>query len=130
MGKFSFSLKVKKGKASIYNCKSETATSTGSGSGCNCPMQGSAIKCAKGFTKVCPMIGDTCPEDMDMVCPVNTRNRMATKPAYGDDEGCQCVPDFFMSLVVPGMLQAASGRIGATDRKVVKATIKVGKRQC
>merc|ERR1712183_542252 len=100
---------------------------------CNCPMQSSAMNCASGFTRVCPMMGDTCPEDMDMMCPItpmNAQSRMGNGQAYGEGKGCQCVPDFLMSLVV-GMPPAA-GRMAATDRMedFKNEKVKLGKKTC
>merc|ERR1719508_600364 len=67
---------------------------------CNCPMQSMAMVCAPGFTRVCPMMEEDCPTDMKKVCPWgeeetrSVKNRMA-----GSSSGCQCVPDFLMSLM-------------------------------
>merc|ERR1711915_247558 len=36
---------------------------------CICPMNSQAVNCAPGFNKVCPMMGDQCPESMEQVCP-------------------------------------------------------------
>jgi len=101
---------------------------------CNCPMQSSAMNCASGFTRVCPMMGDTCPEDMDMMCPITPMNAqtrmMGNGQAYGEGKGCQCVPDFLMSLVT-GMPPAA-GRMEATDRMedFKNEKVKLGKKTC
>merc|ERR1711963_992538 len=56
--------------------------------------------------------------------------------AYGKDKGCQCVPDFLMSLMKAGMeLLGQSGMTGrslldAENRAMTKLKIKFGKRQC
>merc|ERR1711963_737701 len=107
---------------------------------CNCPMMSKALTCAAGFTKVCPKTEDSCPEDMDEVCPVfdmpMPAGRMMGGNAYGKDKGCQCVPDFLMSLMKAGMeLLGQSGMTGrslldAENRAMTKLKIKFGKRQC
>ena len=81
---------------------------------CNCPMQSSAMNCASGFTRVCPMMEDTCPEDMDMKCPMNAQSRIGAQYGqYGLSSGCQCVSDFLMSFVI-GMPSPAV-RMGAVS---------------
>merc|ERR1712121_582116 len=42
----------------------------------------------------------------------------------GSDKGCQCVPDFLISLVMP----SAAGR--SLDRASGKVNIKIGKKTC
>jgi len=55
---------------------------------------------------------------------------MGNGPAYGEGKGCQCVPDFLMSLVT-GMPPAA-GRMAATDRMedFKNEKVKLGKKTC
>merc|ERR1719244_651028 len=36
---------------------------------CNCPMMSTSVTCAPGFTRVCPMMEDVCPQDTMMMCP-------------------------------------------------------------
>ena len=51
-------------------------------------MTSKALTCAPGFSKVCPMMGDMCPQDMDPVCPYNAMSRMVGSAAYeGMDKG-------------------------------------------
>merc|ERR1711892_1541771 len=98
---------------------------------CNCPMTSKAVNCAPGFSKVCPMVGDACPQDMEPICPNNAMSRMAGGAGDGHvaDKGCQCVPDFLMDMVMIQPL-APAGRMTAVDRAMTKATIQVGKKKC
>merc|ERR1712123_91694 len=98
---------------------------------CNCPMTSKAVNCAPGFSKVCPMMGDACPQDMEPICPNNAMGRMAGGAGDGHmaDKGCQCVPDFLMDMVKIQPL-APAGRMTAVDRATTKATIQVGKKKC
>merc|ERR1712128_380504 len=98
---------------------------------CNCPMTSKAVNCAPGFSKVCPMMGDACPQDMEPICPNNAMGRMAGGAGDGHmaDKGCQCVPDFLMDMVKIQPL-APAGRMTAVDRAMTKATIQVGKKKC
>merc|ERR1712106_935353 len=98
---------------------------------CNCPMTSKAVNCAPGFCKVCPMVGDACPQDMEPICPNNAMSRMAGGAGDGHmaDKGCQCVPDFLMDMVMIKPL-APAGRMTAVDRAMTKATIQVGKKKC
>merc|ERR1712106_872146 len=98
---------------------------------CNCPMTSKAVNCAPGFCKVCPMMGDACPQDMEPICPNNATSRMAGGAGDGHmaDRGCQCVPDFLMDMVKIQPL-APAGRMTAVDRAMTKATIQVGKKKC
>merc|ERR1712106_335924 len=98
---------------------------------CNCPMTSKAVNCAPGFSKVCPMMGDACPQDMEPICPNNAASRMAGGAGDGHmaDRGCQCVPDFLMDMVKMQPL-APAGRMTAVDRAITKATIQVGKKKC
>merc|ERR1719481_1863839 len=71
---------------------------------CNCPMQSNAMKCAEGFTHVCPMKNDGCPPDTEKVCPKGMDEDEEDVPTGqsrmgGGAAGCQCVPDFLMSLM-------------------------------
>ena len=53
-------------------------------------MMSKAVTCAAGFSKVCPMKGDTCPDDMEQVCPMMPaagRNMGGNGNAYGKDKG-------------------------------------------
>merc|ERR1711892_1118741 len=98
---------------------------------CNCPMTSKAVNCAPGFCKVCPMMGDACPQDMEPICPNNAMGRMAGGAGDGHmaDKGCQCVPDFLVDMVKIQPL-APAGRMTAVDRAMTKATIQVGKKKC
>merc|ERR1712106_961554 len=98
---------------------------------CNCPMTSKAVNCAPGFSKVCPMVGDACPQDMEPLCPNNAASRMAGGAGDGHmaDRGCQCVPVFLMDMVKIQPL-APAGRMTAVDRAMTKATIQVGKKKC
>merc|ERR1712123_115582 len=98
---------------------------------CNCPMTSKAVNCAPGFSKVCPMMGDACPQDMEPICPNNAASRMAGGAGDGHiaDRGCQCIPDFLMDMVKIQPL-APAGRMTAVDRAMTKATIQVGKKKC
>merc|ERR1711892_539974 len=98
---------------------------------CNCPMTSKAVNCAPGFCKVCPMMGDACPQDMEPICPNNAASRMAGGAGDGHmaDRGCQCVPDFLMDMVKIQPL-APAGRMTAVDRAMTKANIQVGKKKC
>merc|ERR1719309_1595689 len=44
------------------------------------------------------------------------------------DRGCQCVPDFLLSLVMGAM--TPTGRSAAVDRAMTKVTFKIGKTTC
>merc|ERR1711892_1079125 len=62
---------------------------------------------------------------------MNVQTRMmGNGQAYGEGKGCQCVPDFLMSLVT-GMPPAA-GRMEATDRMgdFKNEKVKLGKKTC
>merc|ERR1712128_348596 len=98
---------------------------------CNCPMTSKAVNCAPGFSKVCPTMGDACPQDMEPICPNNATSRMAGGAGDGHmaDRGCQCVPDFLMDMVKIQPL-APAGRMTAVDRAMTKATIQVGNKKC
>merc|ERR1711910_132109 len=67
---------------------------------CNCPMMSTSVTCAPGFTRVCPMMEDVCPEDTMMMCPGGMAPA-AGRMMHGSSgsSGCQCVPDFLMALV-------------------------------
>merc|ERR1712215_518333 len=97
---------------------------------CNCPMNSQAVNCAPGFSKVCPMMGDQCPESMEQVCPSmpTTMPMPAGRMMGAGDRGCQCVPDFLLSLVMGAMTPA--GRSAAVDRAMTKDTFKIGKTTC
>merc|ERR1711892_391306 len=115
-------------------CSCKCACPDGSGEcdcDCNCPMTSKAVNCAPGFSKVCPMMGDACPQDMEPICPNNAMSRMAGGAGDGHmaDKGCQCVPDFLMDMVKIQPL-APAGRMTAGDRAMTKATIQVGKKKC
>merc|ERR1719516_907824 len=60
---------------------------------------------------------------MEMMCPKGAMSRMASV-GEGSDKGCQCVPDFLISLVMP----SAAGR--SLDRASGKVNIKIGKKTC
>merc|ERR1712002_431142 len=68
---------------------------------CNCPMQSMAMRCAPGFTRVCPMKNDGCPPDTEKVCPKGMEEEASRVESRmdGGPSGCQCVPDFLMSLM-------------------------------
>merc|ERR1712013_328091 len=68
---------------------------------CNCPMQSMAMRCAPGFTRVCPMNNDGCPPDTEKVCPKGMEEEASDVESRmdGGPSGCQCVPDFLMSLM-------------------------------
>merc|ERR1711953_671424 len=113
-------------------CSCECDCPDGSGKcdcNCNCPMQSQNMTCAVGFTQVCPMTDGECPKNMEKKCPRgmedsrSTQNRMADSPA-----GCQCVPDFLISLVA-GEAEMPSGR-AAPVADVIKKKLKVGKKMC
>merc|ERR1719508_176591 len=55
---------------------------------------------------------------------------MGNGPAYGEGKGCQCVPDFLMSLVTG--TPPAAGRMAATDRMedFKNEKVKLGKKTC
>jgi len=97
---------------------------------CNCPMNSQAVNCAPGFSKVCPMMGDQCPQSMEQVCPSmpTTMPMPAGRMMGAGDRGCQCVPDFLLSLVMGAMTPA--GRSAAVDRAMTKVTFKIGKTTC
>merc|ERR1712055_246180 len=99
---------------------------------CNCPMMSTSVTCAPGFTRVCPMMEDVCPEDTMMMCPGGMAPA-ASRMMHGSSgsSGCQCVPDFLMALVHHAM--PAATRLDATDRAtdVIKnEKAKLGKRTC
>merc|ERR1712215_578333 len=99
---------------------------------CNCPMMSTSVTCAPGFTRVCPMMEDVCPEDTMMMCP-GGMPPAAGRMMHGSSgsSGCQCVPDFLMALVHHAI--PAATRLDATDRAkdVIKdKKVKLGKRTC
>merc|ERR1711936_1299239 len=99
---------------------------------CNCPMMSTSVTCAPGFTRVCPMMEDVCPEDTMMMCP-GGMPPAAGRMMHGSSgsSGCQCAPDFLMALVQHAM--PAATRLAATDRAtdVIKnEKVKLGKRTC
>merc|ERR1711915_661068 len=108
-------------------CKCDCPQGSGD---CNCPMNSQAVNCAPGFSKVCPMMGDQCPESMEQVCPSmpTTMPMPAGRMMGAGDRGCQCVPDFLLSLVMGAMTPA--GRSAAADRAMTKVTFKIGKTTC
>merc|ERR1712027_289182 len=92
-------------------------------------MQSQNLTCAVGFTQVCPMTDGECPKDMEKTCPKgmegsrSVQNKMADSPS-----GCQCVPDFLISLVA-GHTEMPSER-AAPVADVIKKKLKVGKSTC
>jgi len=68
---------------------------------CNCPMQSMAMVCAPGFTRVCPMMEEGCPPETEKVCPRGMEDKKPKGQSRmdGGSSGCQCVPDFLMSLM-------------------------------
>jgi len=97
---------------------------------CNCPMLGSSMVCAPGFTQVCPMNGMDCPTDTEKICPkgaegtaMRSLDRMETSRS-----GCQCIPDFLMSLMKEKARSKASVRSAPDMFKNQK--IRVGKITC
>merc|ERR1711892_333440 len=120
------------GKGMQCSCKCDCPDGRGEcDCDCNCPMTSKAVNCAPGFSKVCPMVGDACPQDMEPICPNNAMGRMAGGAGDGHmaDKGCQCVPDFLMDMVKTQPL-APAGRMTAVDRAMTKAIIQVGKKKC
>merc|ERR1711915_779476 len=112
-------------------CKCDCAPGSGEcDCDCNCPMNSQAVNCAPGFSKVCPMMGDQCPPSMEQVCPSmpTTMPMPAGRMMGAGDRGCQCVPDFLLSLVMGAMTPA--GRSAAVDRAMTKVTFKIGKTTC
>merc|ERR1711892_1000890 len=114
------------------SCSCQCACPDGSGQcdcNCNCPMQSQSISCALGFTKVCPMAEGGCPQEMEKVCPKgmegtrSIQNRMA-----GGLAGCQCVPDFLLSLVMGPVERQTSRAAGPDVFKHEK--VKLGKKKC
>jgi len=119
------------GESMQCGCKCDCPQGTGEcDCDCNCPMNSQAVNCAPGFSKVCPMMGDQCPEYMEQVCPSmpTTMPLPAGRMMGAGDRGCQCVPDFLLSLVMGAMTPA--GRSAAVDRAMTKVTFKIGKTTC
>merc|ERR1712142_109104 len=119
------------GESMQCGCKCDCPQGTGEcDCDCNCPMNSQAVNCAPGFSKVCPMMGDQCPEYMEQVCPSmpTTMPLPAGRMMGAGDRGCQCVPDFLLSLVMGAMTPA--GRSAAMDRAMTKVTFKIGKTTC
>merc|ERR1712142_588695 len=119
------------GESMQCGCKCDCPQGTGEcDCDCNCPMNSQAVNCAPGFSKVCPMMGDQCPEYMEQVCPSmpTTMPLPAGRMMGAGDRGCQCVPDFLLSLVMGAMTPA--GRPAAMDRAMTKVTFKIGKTTC
>merc|ERR1712198_831642 len=119
------------GESMQCGCKCDCPQGTGEcDCDCNRPMNSQAVNCAPGFSKVCPMMGDQCPEYMEQVCPSmpTTMPLPAGRMMGAGDRGCQCVPDFLLSLVMGAMTPA--GRSAAVDRAMTKVTFKIGKTTC
>jgi len=97
---------------------------------CNCPMQSMAMRCAPGFTRVCPMKNDGCPPDTDKVCPKGMEEEASRVESRmdGGASGCQCVPDFLMSLMKEDKGLELESRAGPDVFKNQK--IKMGKVSC
>merc|ERR1712142_1398795 len=72
---------------------------------CNCPARSPMVTCGSGFTKVCPMMEGRCPDMMFAMCPIVAgvmETRTAQDRMSHEGGGCQCVPNFILSMV-PGM---------------------------
>merc|ERR1712013_908622 len=102
---------------------------------CNCPVRSPMIYCGSGFTKVCPMMEDRCPNMMMAVCPDmmmpmpmpltrSAKNRMSH-----EGEGCQCAPDFLLAMV-PGMPAPGTPVAGRSATNRAAVTIPFGKKKC
>jgi len=97
---------------------------------CNCPMLGSSMVCAPGFTQVCPMNGMDCPTDTEKICPkgaggtaMRSLGRMETSRS-----GCQCIPDFLMSLMKEKARSKA--RVRSAPDMFKNQKIRIGKITC
>merc|ERR1719348_2507173 len=102
---------------------------------CNCPVRSPMIYCGSGFTKVCPMMGERCPDMMMEVCPDMMMpmpmplTRSAKDRMSHEGEGCQCVPDFLLAMV-PGMPAPGTPVAGRSATNRAAVPIKFGKRPC
>jgi len=75
---------------------------------------------------VCPLRDGSCPKDAKKVCPKNMEDKpTAGSRMTGSPAGCQCVPDFLISLVMGDMEKRDAGPDVIRNKKV-----KVGKRTC
>eukprot|EP00091_Calanus_sinicus_P022836 TRINITY_DN745_c0_g1_i8.p1 TRINITY_DN745_c0_g1~~TRINITY_DN745_c0_g1_i8.p1 ORF type:complete len:365 (+),score=98.23 TRINITY_DN745_c0_g1_i8:113-1096(+) len=98
---------------------------------CNCPMQSMAMVCAPGFTRVCPMMEKGCPPETMKVCPKGMEEEYRVQSRMGGGpSGCQCVPDFLMSL-----MKEVKVAIEPEDRAVApdvfkNLKLKMGKIKC
>merc|ERR1712098_388678 len=102
---------------------------------CNCPSRSPMVSCGRGFTKVCPMMDGMCPDMMFPMCPIVAgvmETRTVQDRMNHEGEGCQCVPNFILSMV-PGMPPPGTpvaGRSVITSRAAVQTVIPFGKREC
>jgi len=102
---------------------------------CNCPARSPMVTCGSGFTKVCPMMEGRCPDMMFAMCPIVAgvmETRTAQDRMSHEGEGCQCVPNFILSMV-PGMPPPGTpvaGRSVISSRAAVQTIIPFGKREC
>ena len=115
-GVFTFDMMVKRGKVTLLRGEFNTPT-TPSGStrptptpapyttqttppGPPRPTPGTEV-CATGFTRVCPMMDDRCPPGTEKICPkgMEVDTRQALNRHDGGSSGCQCIPDFLISLM-------------------------------
>jgi len=86
--------------------------------------------CSPGFTQVCPLVGITCPDTTEMICPLGAETQlMKSLDRNGEpDPGCQCVPDFLISHVKDKAESRASDNVAPDIFKKLK--IKIGERNC
>ena len=97
-------------------CSCKCACPPGNGQcdcNCNCPMQSTSDECAPGFTRVCPAVGGVCPQDMEQVCPAGVGGgEPGNSRVAGTQEGCQCVADFLLGLVMDPMGTTTRSNVG------------------
>merc|ERR1712083_225025 len=93
------------GEGMQCSCKCECPAGHGQcDCSCNCPMQSTSDECAAGFTRVCPAVDGACPQDMEEVCPAGVGGGgPGQSRVSGSQEGCQCVADFLLGLVMDPM---------------------------
>merc|ERR1712142_63850 len=86
--------------------------------------------CAPGFTQVCPMMDTVCPDETEKICPsgAQTESMRLLDRNEAPESGCQCIPDFLISMVKDKVEMRADAN--AVPDFFKKEKIKIGTRTC
>merc|ERR1712142_49333 len=86
--------------------------------------------CAPGFTQVCPMMDTVCPDETEKICPsgAQTESMRLLDRNEAPESGCQCIPDFLISMVKDKVGMRAD--VNAVPDFFKKEKIKIGTRTC